>query len=195
MAGEQHGHAGVARTADEHLAHDVDADGVEPAERLVEDEGDRVVDERGGELDALLVAERELLHAVVGPVGDADLLHPVARGAGVPVLFSSHQLELVERLCDAVAIIKDGTLVASGTVDELRSRGPRDLWRVEVHDAAPGWTDAIPGADVQSRNGVLTVVRMQDEQRLLDAARAAGRLTRFEPVAPTLAELFREAIA
>ena len=132
------------------------------------------------------------------PVG-VDVMSEVlvgrARDAGVPVLFSSHQLELVERLCDAVAIIKDGTLVASGTVDELRSRGPRDLWRVEVHDAAPGWTDAIPGADVQSRNGVLTVVRVQDEQRLLDAARAAGRLTRFEPVAPTLAELFREAIA
>ena len=43
---------------------------------------------------------------------------------GVPVVFSSHQLELVERLCEAVAIIKDGRLVASGTVEELRGRAP-----------------------------------------------------------------------
>ena len=42
---------------------------------------------------------------------------------GVPVVFSSHQLELVERLCEAVAIIKDGRLVASGTVEELRGPG------------------------------------------------------------------------
>ncbi len=44
---------------------------------------------------------------------------------GVPVVFSSHQLELVERLCEAVAIIKDGRLVASGTVEELRGPGKK----------------------------------------------------------------------
>jgi ABC-2 type transport system ATP-binding protein len=125
----------------------------------------------------------------------SDVLVHRARGAGVPVLFSSHQLELVERLCDAVAIIKDGALVASGTVAELRSRGAQDLWRVEVHGAPAGWAAAVPGAEVHSANGVATVVRAADEQRLLDAARAAGRVTRFEPVAPTLAELFREAVA
>jgi ABC-2 type transport system ATP-binding protein len=44
---------------------------------------------------------------------------------GVPVVFSSHQLELVERLCEAVAIIKDGRLVASGTVETLRGPGQK----------------------------------------------------------------------
>jgi ABC-2 type transport system ATP-binding protein len=44
---------------------------------------------------------------------------------GVPVVFSSHQLELVERLCEAVAIIKDGRLVASGTVEQLRGPGKK----------------------------------------------------------------------
>jgi ABC-2 type transport system ATP-binding protein len=122
----------------------------------------------------------------------SDVLVRRAREAGVPVLFSSHQLELVERLCDAVAIVKDGRLVASGTVDELRSRGAQDLWRVQVQDARDGWAD---GLEVHSRNGTVTVVRADDEQAVLDAARAAGRVTRFEPVAPTLAELFREAVA
>jgi ABC-2 type transport system ATP-binding protein len=131
------------------------------------------------------------------PVG-VDVMSEVlvarAREAGVPVLFSSHQLELVERLCDAVAIIKDGRLVASGTVAELRTRGnTQGLWRVEVHDGRDGWPDTL-GAEVVSRNGTVTVVRADDEQRILDAARAAGRVTRFEPVAPSLADLFREAI-
>jgi len=44
---------------------------------------------------------------------------------GVPVVFSSHQLELVERLCEAVAIIKDGRLVASGPVEQLRGPGKK----------------------------------------------------------------------
>jgi ABC-2 type transport system ATP-binding protein len=131
------------------------------------------------------------------PVG-VDVMSEVlvrrARNAGVPVLFSSHQLELVERLCDAVAIIKDGGLVASGTVDELRSRGAaQGLWRVEVQGATPGWA-AAAGVDVRSEEGPVTLAAADDEQALLDTARGAGRVTLFEPVAPTLAELFREAI-
>ena len=132
------------------------------------------------------------------PVG-VDVMSEVlirrAREANVPVLFSSHQLELVERLCDAVAIIKDGRLVASGTVDDLRAGGATDVWRVEVNGAAQGWAAAIPGADVQRDDGGLVIARIGDEQCLLEAARAAGRVTRFEPVAPTLAELFRSAVA
>jgi ABC-2 type transport system ATP-binding protein len=131
------------------------------------------------------------------PVG-VDVMSEVlvkrAREAGVPVLFSSHQLELVERLCDAVAIIKDGGLVASGTVAELRSRGAaQELWRVEVQGAASGWA-AAAGLDVRSEDGDVTLVAAPDEQALLDAARAAGRVVLFEPVAATLAELFREAV-
>jgi ABC-2 type transport system ATP-binding protein len=131
------------------------------------------------------------------PVG-VDVMSEVlvdrARSASVPVLFSSHQLELVERLCDAVAIIKDGGLVACGTVAELRARGADGLWRVEVQGAADGWAATVPGADLRGGDGAATLVRIDDEQRLLDAARAAGRVVRFEPVAPTLAELFREAV-
>jgi ABC-2 type transport system ATP-binding protein len=65
---------------------------------------------------------------------------------------------------------------------------------VEVQGAAEGWAAGLAGTEVHSADGATTVVRAADEQRLLDAARAAGRVTRFEPVAPTLAELFREAV-
>jgi ABC-2 type transport system ATP-binding protein len=131
------------------------------------------------------------------PVG-VDVMSQVlvdrARSAGVPVLFSSHQLELVERLCDSVAIIKDGGLVACGTVAELRARGAQGLWRVEVQGAANGWAAAVPGADVRDGEGATALVHIDDERRLLDAARAAGRVVRFEPVAPSLSDLFREAV-
>ena len=63
------------------------------------------------------------------------LLERAARG--VPVLFSSHQLELVDQLCESVAIIDHGRLVACGPVDELRAAGPR-LLRIDVRSATPG---------------------------------------------------------
>ena len=82
------------------------------------------------QLAAALVHEPELLvldepFSGLDPVG-VDVLSGVLAdyaSRGVPVVFSSHQLELVERLCEAVAIIKDGRLVASGTVEELRGPG------------------------------------------------------------------------
>ena len=68
----------------------------------------------------------------------AEVLAERARD-GAAVVFSSHQLELVERLCDAVSIVNHGRLVASGEVAELRARhGDRRL-EVEVEDAPAGW--------------------------------------------------------
>ena len=128
-----------------------------------------------------------------------DLLTDVLReqaARGVPVLFSSHQLELVEHICEAVAIIDHGRLVASGTVDELRIGGPR-LLRIEVRDAAPGWTRNLAGADVVERSGdavVLELAPNADSQQVLDAARHAGSVTRFAEERPTLAELFRDLV-
>jgi ABC-2 type transport system ATP-binding protein len=120
---------------------------------------------------------------------------------GVPVLFSSHQLELVERLCEAVAIVKDGRLVASGGVDELRERGARArrLVRVELADGGSGgWADGVTGARVVrrlARGALLELDAAGDPDAVLDAARRAGRVTHFSLERPSLAELFREAVA
>jgi ABC-2 type transport system ATP-binding protein len=84
------------------------------------------------QLAAALVHEPEVLvldepFSGLDPVG-VDVLSGVLRdyaATGVPVIFSSHQLDLVERLCEAVAIIAGGRLVASGTVDELRGPGEK----------------------------------------------------------------------
>jgi ABC-2 type transport system ATP-binding protein len=119
---------------------------------------------------------------------------------GVPVVFSSHQLELVERLCDAVGIIQRGRLVAQGTVAELRAYGRAARGRqVRVAvDAPRGWVDGLPGVTVLSDDATGTVVELADradDQALLDRARRVGSVREFAPVEPTLVELFREVVS
>ena len=130
----------------------------------------------------------------------ADVMAEVLReeaARGVPVIFSSHQLELVEHLCESVAIIDRGRLVACGRVDDLRSGGPR-LVRVDVRGAASGWIDALGGVELVERTDGRVVFRLASEvdgERVLDAARAAGSVTYFAEVQPSLAELFREVVS
>jgi ABC-2 type transport system ATP-binding protein len=120
---------------------------------------------------------------------------------GVPVLFSSHQLELVERLCEAVAIVKDGRLVASGRVEALRERGAaeRRRVRVELADAPPvGWLAGLEGArpvEPLPRGAVVELTDGVAPDAVLDVARAAGSVTHFSLERPSLAQLFREAVA
>jgi ABC-2 type transport system ATP-binding protein len=155
------------------------------------------------QLAAALVHEPEVLvldepFSGLDPVGVdvlSGVLHEYA-ATGVPVVFSSHQLELVERLCEAVAIIKDGRLVASGTVDELRERGARgNSVRVIVDGADADWAEHIPGARVLDRSAKGVVIDSSDPDSVLDAARAAGRVRYFALERPTLTDLFREAVA
>ncbi|HEX5493925.1 MAG TPA: ATP-binding cassette domain-containing protein [Mycobacteriales bacterium] len=116
---------------------------------------------------------------------------------GVPVIFSSHQLDLVERLCDSVGIINHGRMVATGTVDELRDRDGRRELRVVVGDAAPGWAADLPGVRVRTGAGAEVVLELDesgDDQKVLQMAMRAGRVEHFSWRRPTLAELFREAV-
>jgi ABC-2 type transport system ATP-binding protein len=134
------------------------------------------------------------------PVG-VDVLSGVlatqARGEGVPVVFSSHQLDLVERLCDEVVLIDRGRVVVSGTIEELRASRERRQLRVEVLGAPDGWFSVLPGvarvADVP-RGVILELAESVEEQRVLDLARAAGDVVHFSRVRLSLAELFREVV-
>ncbi|MGH8794097.1 MAG: ABC transporter ATP-binding protein [Stackebrandtia sp.] len=122
----------------------------------------------------------------------AEVLRERGR-AGVPVIFSSHQLDLVERLCDAVGIVSAGKLVAAGTVDELRRRGRRKL-RVVLEGAPANWADDLPG-EVTDSGGGEWIVDSVDDQKVLAAAMAAGRVVRFGFDEPKLVDIFREASA
>jgi ABC-2 type transport system ATP-binding protein len=118
-------------------------------------------------------------------------------GEGVPVIFSSHQLELVERLCDRVGIVSAGSLVADGTVEELRAGGPSRLI-VHAPQAPPGWADGLAGVrTIGSRDGrtELELDSDGDDQAVLDAARATGPVHEFIRHRPGLAELFREVVS
>ncbi len=118
--------------------------------------------------------------------------------AGVPVVFSSHQLDLVERLCDSVGILADGRMVATGTVTELRRREAGRVLRVVVPDARPGWATTIPGVRVVSQQAGDTLLELAagtDDQQVLAAALRTGRVTHFAWREPTLVELFRGAVA
>ena len=156
------------------------------------------------QLAAALVHSPDLLildepFAGLDPIA-TDVMAEVLRteaARGAPVIFSSHQLELVERLCDSVAIIDHGRLVACGPVDDLRSGGPR-MVRVDVRGAAPGWTDTLPDVTLVEHTDGRAVFKLAspgDSDRILDVARAAGSVTQFAELQPSLAELFREVVS
>jgi ABC-2 type transport system ATP-binding protein len=126
----------------------------------------------------------------------SDVLRECA-AAGTPVLFSSHQLELVERICDRVVIIQSGHLVAGGTVDDLRGQGPPRFW-VDAPRASPGWADGLPGVHVvrtESTRLLLELDPSADDQAVLRAALATGPVREFRRDVPSLLDIFREAVS
>ena len=125
----------------------------------------------------------------------SDVLHERA-AAGIPVVFSSHQLDLVERLCDRVAIIQDGQLVAVGSVDELRGTGPVRIW-VDAPSAPTGWAAGLSGVRVVRTDGRRVLLQLDestDDQAVLRAALATGPVHEFRRDVPSLLDIFREAM-
>jgi ABC-2 type transport system ATP-binding protein len=117
--------------------------------------------------------------------------------AGVSIVFSSHQLELIERICDRIVILERGTVLADGTLEELRRRLPAQL-RVRVEGGATGWAAALPGvrAVAGDGDGVLLVVDPGvDTQAILRAAQAAGPVDHFGFESAGLLDLYRQMIA
>jgi ABC-2 type transport system ATP-binding protein len=155
------------------------------------------------QLAAALVHEPELLvldepFSGLDPVGVADLAGVLAEraAAGATVLFSSHQLDLVEDLCESVAIISRGRLVAAGPVREL-VRGDQPRLAVEVAgDTAGSWAKALPGVEVVANE--LGRVRLSlegaDPGAVLAAAMAAGEVQHFGYESRRLSEVFHDAV-
>jgi ABC-2 type transport system ATP-binding protein len=116
---------------------------------------------------------------------------------GATVLFSSHQLDLVEHLCDSVAIIDDGRLVLSGRLEDLKSGG-RSRLVVELTSGDTAWAAGLARTEVLDHRGGRVVLRLEDgadPQAVLAAAQVAGPVTRFAVEQPRLSELFLEAVA
>ncbi|MFD3507495.1 ABC transporter ATP-binding protein [Nocardia sp. NPDC058666] len=114
---------------------------------------------------------------------------------GVPVLFSSHQLDLVERLCDQLVVLAAGKVVGQGSVDQLRSSGG-SRYRL-VFDGDPGWLHEYPGVRVVANGGpgVLFEVDGADTDGILREALSRGSVREFVEARPTVAEIYREVTA
>ncbi|WP_092285870.1 hypothetical protein [Corynebacterium spheniscorum] len=70
----------------------------------------------------------------------------------MPVIFSSHQLDLVERLCDRVGSIREGHMVASDTIPNLRQQDQQVI-DIRLLNALPGWTQHLPAAITTPHGG------------------------------------------
>jgi ABC-2 type transport system ATP-binding protein len=124
----------------------------------------------------------------VDPVGRREirdlLLEQKARGA--TIFLNSHLLSEVERLCDRVAILKEGRLVREGHVDDL-TRGSANVWEIDVQGAdearlaaalarvsGTGASPPLPGTRPDGIRTLQVTGETEDLNRVIDALRAAG---------------------
>ncbi len=155
------------------------------------------------QLAVALVHDPDLLildepFAGLDPIG-ADLMRELLQeraDAGATVVFSSHQLDLVQGICEDVVIINRGRFVIGGAVSELRAAGPRRL----AVGAAPGWRPSTPGVRLVGADGPsghLTLVLEDDVdlQDVLADAQRAGPVDHFSVELAPLSDVFRQAVA
>ena len=119
---------------------------------------------------------------------------------GAPVLFSSHQLDIVERLCDDVVVIGDGTILAQGSREGLRAQHSGREFEIELTGPAAdaGWVREVPGVTVSLLDAGFARFDAEadaDAQAVLAQAIAAGYdVQRFGKVTPSLAQIFKEVV-
>jgi ABC-2 type transport system ATP-binding protein len=125
-----------------------------------------------------------------------EILASEAR-SGKCVLFSSHQLDLVEDLCESVVIIDRGRVVSAGTVDALTTSGRQRLVVRVAGDRSGGWASGLAGVTVSENDGGalrLVLAPLADPQAVLRAAMNAGPVAEFAVTRRRLSEVFREAV-
>lgn len=121
-----------------------------------------------------------------------QVLRDVA-ATGTPVLFSSHQLDLVERLCDELVIIADGAIRASGTREDLLAAGNTGQWELVVAGDT-GWVRGTP-VDVLTADGGRVRFAAPSEtlaNKVLADALSRGTVHSYGPVQRSLHEIYKE---
>ncbi|RXZ47237.1 ABC transporter ATP-binding protein [Agromyces fucosus] len=119
-----------------------------------------------------------------------------AAASGAPVLFSSHQLDIVERLCDDLVIIAGGRIAAAGSRDSLRADHGSDRWEL-LTSGDLGWLRQQPGIRVADFDGGWAVFEAESDaarQAALAAAVARGDVISFSREHTTLAQIFTEVV-
>jgi ABC-2 type transport system ATP-binding protein len=117
----------------------------------------------------------------------------------VPVLFSSHQLDLVERLCDRLVVLAGGRVVAQGTVEDLRATGPRRFRLTTDTDA--GWVRDVRGLHVVDVDGPSALFEIAEDdpaparRAVLTEALGRGEVLELTRIVTPLSEIYREVTA
>jgi ABC-2 type transport system ATP-binding protein len=156
------------------------------------------------QLAAAVIHEPELIvldepFSGLDPIASAAMSALLTRRAeqGAAVLFSSHQLDVVEDLCRDVVIVDHGTVVLQGEVSALRAASPRRYVELAGPGAKGDWVAGVPGARVveeESERLRVALDRPADPARILDLAASGGAITRFVYEPPPLSEVFRRAV-
>jgi len=168
-------------------------------------------------LDRLSHGNQQRVQLIAALVNEPDLLvldepfsglDPIAMGAmsdllsglaakGATVLFSSHQLDLVEDLCQDVVIIEQGRIVLAGELKDLRAAVPERFIDIRYQGAAPDWSQLAPATLVEANDGRarLRVGSGGDVAAVLTTLQDSADIVSFTYQPPTLSELFCEAVA
>ena len=171
----------------------------------------------GDRLDALSHGNQQRVQLIAALAGEPDLLvldepfsglDPIALDAlggllaelaagGVTVLFSSHQLDLVEDLCQDVVIIERGQVVLAGELADLRAKVPQRFVDVRYRGQTPDWSQMASVTLIEAKDGRarLRVSCDTDPAALLATVRDRADVVSFAYQPPTLSELFRQAVA
>jgi ABC-2 type transport system ATP-binding protein len=156
------------------------------------------------QLAAALVHGPELLvldepFAGLDPVAVQTLARVLRAEAerGAAVLFSSHQLDLVEDICEDVAIVDHGRMVATGKLDALRRRSQHRQIELRLDGAPPQWLPHVAGVElVERHDGALSLAaeRDVDPELVLAEAERTAQVVGFSYGPPSLTKLFLELV-
>jgi ABC-2 type transport system ATP-binding protein len=126
----------------------------------------------------------------------SDVLREQAAN-GKAVVFSSHQLDLVEDLCEDVAIINEGEVVVDGKVEQLKDRAPIRHLELDVEGDPTeliAFLDGVQGTKMEGERLIATISADTDVRGFIARAQDAGKVRHFAYTTPSLSDLFREAV-
>jgi ABC-2 type transport system ATP-binding protein len=156
------------------------------------------------QLAAALIHDPELLildepFSGLDPIGVEDMMEILVEraAAGASVVFSSHQLDLVEDLCEDVVIIAAGKVVLAGPIRELRARSTHRYLEIEVAANRNDLGSAFPEYEIVDSTDGKVRLRVDDNTPLEPLVRTAatlGRVRQFAYAPPNLSEVFREVV-
>lgn len=154
------------------------------------------------QLAVAIIHDPELLildepFAGLDPIGVDSLSGVLTEFAsrGAAILFSSHQLDLVEHMCEDVAIVHNGRIVVQGDLNRIRDGA--EYRRVEIWVDQHLWTPPVEGVHQVEAGGRAhhIIDASVDVDRMLQLASADGTITRFSYEPPSLSDIFQEAVA